>query len=109
MVCSTKKAASKLAHTRWGTTPKKSKKSKGTRIKENEPEAPGVKARRKAGKPSTHFESVVAALEKKHGSEKKKKKPAKKAASGPVNTLIPRKKPKPGPVINTLIPRRKKK
>ena len=102
MVCTTKKAAATLAHKRWGTNPKgktvakKKRKVAGTAIKENEKEAPGVAARRKAGKPSVHFGNVVADLERRHGASVDKPKRQKKA-----------KKKKSAPVINTLVPRRK--
>lgn len=102
MVCSTKRAASTLAHKRWGTKSKKAKKEKGTRIKEVEKEAPGVKERRKSGKPSTHFESVVADIERRAKAEGKPKKPKKKKSASTFS------KPTTSGKVNVLIPRRKK-
>lgn len=90
MVCSTKKAASTLAHKRWGTKRKKS--VKGRTIKEKEKEAPGVRQRRKSGQPSTHFENVVADLERRHGSSKPVKKPKSKSKRAKINVLVPRRK-----------------
>ena len=67
MVCTTKQAASALAHKRWGTKAKTNKigkkKKSGIAIKEKEKEAPGVKQRRKNNQPSTHFTNSVANLE----------------------------------------------
>jgi hypothetical protein len=88
MGCSSKEAASVLAHKRWGTAvgsnkqgKSKKKRKRGDATPSDEKEAPGVKERRKAGKASTHFSDVVSNLEKKHAAKGRKK--AKKKTATP--------------------------